>query len=719
MSISVNGQTFHLRTKNTSYIMDVYKGYLRHLYYGNKLEDDCYEAFYRNYFVGSYVEAELNTKDGSTLEVIPQELGTYGLGDYRENSFFARTEEGFCSFDLKYEGHTIHDVKPEFNMPHVRAGQTLEVRLFDPVTKVRVKLFYTPVEDAIVRRTEVENATDGILTVEKIDSFAMDIPNKNYSLVGLVGRYGRERDISVQELNYGIKTLQSTRGNLSSHQTNPFIALGENGYHENVGDAIGVALVYSGSFHMHVEMTHSSDLRVSGGISDCSLNWKLQPGESLSSAEAILVYSDQGMGEMSRRFHDVIRNCIIAPHFVHAKRPIVANTWEGCFFDFNEETLKQYVDNVVGTEIDTIVLDDGWFKGRNNDWTSLGDWVVDEEKLPNGLESIISYTKEKGFKFGLWFEPEMISEKSDLYEAHPDWAIAIPGRPSKLGRHQMLLDMCNPDVVAYLKNMFDGILSRYDLDYIKWDCNRQMSEHFSNALPADRQGELTHRYILGVYELLDHVTTKYPNVFIEGCAGGGGRYDCGMMYYTPQIWTSDATCAEERTYIQYGTSLLYPMSVISAHVSDVPNAHTSRSCPMKTRADIASIAVFGYETGFMHATQEEKDDVRKYVRRYNEIYDLVLTGDLYRLKNPFESNYFAKLILSKEKDRGFFVYYRRQFSLSLPQDRLYLQGLDPDATYNIPELEITAKGRTLMEFGLCLNLEWHDHDSILCHINKV
>ena len=251
MSIFANGQTFHIRTKNTSYIMDVYKGYLRHLYYGNKLEDDCYSAFYKNYFVGSYCEAELNTKDGSTLEVIPQELGLYGLGDYRENNFFARKADGVCTFDLKYEGYTVHEEKPKFNMPHVRGGKTLEIRLLDPVTRVRVKLFYTPVEDAIVRRTEVENLTDGVLTVEKIDSFSMDIPNKNYSLVGLLGRYGRERDISVQEINYGIKTLQSTRGNLSSHQTNPFVALGENGYHETMGDAIGVALVYSGSFRRY------------------------------------------------------------------------------------------------------------------------------------------------------------------------------------------------------------------------------------------------------------------------------------------------------------------------------------------------------------------------------------------------------------------------------------------------------------------------------------
>ena len=719
MSIFANGQTFHIRTKNTSYIMDVYKGYLRHLYYGNMLEDDCYADFYKNYFVGSYCEAEPATKDGSTLEVIPQEMGMYGLGDYRESNFFARKADGVCAFDLKYEGYTVHQEKPKFNMPNVRGGQTLEVRLCDPVTKVRLKLFYTPVVDAIIRRTEVENLTGDVLTVEKLDSFSMDIPNKNFSMVGLLGRYGRERDISVQNIDYGIKTIQSTRGNLSSHQTNPFMALGQNGYHENVGDAIGAALVYSGSFHMSVEMTHSSDLRVSGGISDCSLNWKLQPGESLSSAEAILVYSDKGMGEMSRRFHDVIRAGIIPERFVYAKRPIVANTWESCFFDFDEDKLKLFVSNVVGTEIDTIVLDDGWFKGRNNDWTSLGDWVVDEKKLPNGLESVISFVKENGFKFGLWFEPEMISEESDLYRAHPDWAVAVPGRPSKLGRHQMLLDMCNPDVVAYLKGVFDDVLTRYDIDYVKWDCNRQMTEHYSNALPADRQGELTHRYILGVYEVLDYVTTKYPNVFIEGCAGGGGRFDCAMLTFTPQIWTSDATCAEERTYIQYGTSLLYPMSAISAHVSDVPNAHTSRCAPMKTRADIASAAVFGYETGFVHMSKEEKEEAKGYVERYNKIYDLVLTGDLYRLKNPFESNYFCHMILSKEKDRGFFVYYRRLFTLSLPQDRLYLQGLDPDATYNIPELNITAKGRTLMEFGLVIGLEWHDFDSILCHINKI
>lgn len=719
MSIFVNGQTFHLRTKNTSYIMDVYKGYLRHLYYGNKLEDDCYAVFYKNYIVGGMVEAELNTTDGSTLEVIPQELGLYGLGDYRENNFFARKADGVCTFDLKYEGYTVHQEKPKFNMPHVRGGETLEIRLCDAVTKVRVKLFYTPVEDAVVRRTEVENLSDGVLCVEKIDSFAMDVPNKNYSVVALPGRYGRERDILVQNIDFGIKTFQSTKGNCSSHQMNPFIALGENGYSETTGDAIGAALVYSGSFHMSVEHSVGGDLRLSGGMCDCNLNWKLLPGESLSSAEAILVYSGEGMGEMSRRFHDVIRSSLIAPQFAYAKRPIVANTWESCFMNFDEEKLKQFVSNVVGTEIDTIVLDDGWFKGRDNDWTSLGDWVVDERKLPNGLESVIAYTKEKGFKFGLWFEPEMISEKSDLYQAHPDWAIAVPSRKSKLGRHQMVLDMCNPDVVNYLKGVFDNILGRYDIDYIKWDCNRQLSEHYSNVLPADRQGEMNHRYILGLYELLDYITQKWPNVIIEGCAGGGGRFDCGMLYYTPQIWTSDATCAEERTKIQYGTSLLYPLSAISAHVSDVPNVHTQRVIPMEVRANIASAATFGFETGFVHITEDEKMEMRKYVRRYNEIYDLVLTGDLYRLKNPFESNYFCNLILSKEKDRGYFVYYRRNTSYRVLQERLYLQGLDPDATYNIPELDITAKGRTLQEFGLVMKMPYNDHMCGFYHINKV
>ncbi len=719
MSITVNGQTFHLRTKNTSYILDVYKGYVRHLYYGNKLESDCFADFCKNYIVGAMVEAEQNTTDGSTLEVIPQELGLYGLGDYRENNLFMRKADGVCTFDLKYEGYTVHTEKPQFNMPHVRGGQTLEIRLFDPATKVQVKLFYTPVEDAIVRRTEVVNQSDCPLSVEKIDSFSMDVPNKNYSVVALPGRYGRERDLLVQNVDFGIKTFQSTKGNCSSHQMNPFIALGENGYSEEIGDAIGVALVYSGAFHMSVERSVCGDLRLSGGMCDCNLNWKLDKGESLSTPEVILVYSPAGMGEMSRRFHDVIRSSLIAPQFAYTKRPIVANTWESCFMDFDEDKLKQFVSNVVGTEIDTIVLDDGWFKGRNDDYTSLGDWVVDKKKLPNGLESVIAYTKDKGFKFGLWFEPEMISENSDLYRAHPDWAVAIPGRKSKLGRHQMVLDMCNPEVISYLKGVFDSILGHYDIDYIKWDCNRYLSEHFSNALPADRQGEFNHRYILGLYELLDYITNKWPNTIIEGCAGGGGRFDCGMLYYTPQIWTSDATCAEERTKIQYGSSLLYPLSAISAHVSDVPNVHTQRVIPMEVRANVASCATFGFETGFVDITEEEKAEMRTYVRRYNEIYDLVLKGDLYRLKNPFESNFFVNQVMDKERTRGFVVYYRRNTSYRALQERLYLRGLELDATYTIPQLNLTAKGRTLQEFGIVMPMPWKDYMCAFLDIKKV
>ena len=719
MAITIQNHTFHIDTENTSYVMDVYKGYLRHLYFGTKLPNDDLAPFYHNFIIGGMVEAEVNTTDGSTLDVIPQELGTYGVGDYRDSSLFARTQDGVCSLDLRYDSYILHSEKPKFGLPHVRGGETLEIHLKDEYYHVLVKLFFTPVGDAVIRRTEVVNEADKPLDIHKLDSFCIDVPDREYRLVANNGRYGRERDLVVEDISFGVKKFQSTKGNYTSHQTTPFLALCEKNYDENMGRVIGAALIYSGSFQMQVERSIGGDLRLSGGMGDESFCWKLEAKQSLSSPEAILVSAEDGMGELSRRFHDVIRQALIAPQFAYKKRPIVANTWESCFMDFNEAKLKQFISNVQGTGADMVVLDDGWFVGRNDDFTSLGDWEVDTNKLPNGLEGIIDYTKQCGLEFGLWIEPEMISPNSHLYRQHPEWAVQTPNRPGKLGRHQLAMDLCNPEVIEYLKGVFDRLMAQYQLGYIKWDCNRSLTDCYSNALPADRQGEFSHRYILGLYELLEHLKTNYPDLLIEGCAGGGGRFDLGMLYYAPQIWTSDCTCAEERTKIQYGTSLLYPLSAISCHVSDVPNVHTCRMTEFSTRADIASVGVYGYETGFIGVDAQFRENVKTYAQRYNEIADLVLEGDLYRLKNPFEGNYYACMVLAKQKDRGFLVYYRRNTSYSNPHDRLYIYGLDQDAAYTIPQLGITATGKSLREMGLCLKLPYEDRVSMFMDIQKV
>lgn len=724
MAIKISEGVFHLTTDKTSYVMDVYKGYLRHLYFGKLIDDADFAKVTKNFRIGScVVMSESVFGDGATLDVIPQEVGTYGVGDYREPSVLITDGRGVSALDFKYDSFIVHSEKPQLvGMPSVRASETLEIRLKDSQSNITLKLFYTPVDGsgAIVRRVEIVNGSDSEIRIKKAMSFAVDLPNKNYKLIGFNGKYGREKELVVEDISWGVKKFQSTRGNYSSHQSNPSIILSELGANERYGSVVGVTLLYSGSFVMSAERGQSGDIRLTGGIGDLNFDWKLNPKQTFATPEAVMIYSDKGLGEMSRRFHDLFRENYIPENLVYKTRPIVANTWESCFMKFDNEKLKTFIRTAAKAGVDMVVLDDGWFKGRNNDKTSLGDWVVDENKLPNGLEEIIDCTKENDLQFGLWIEPEMISVDSDLFRAHPEWAITVPNREPKFGRNQLCLDYANREVIDYVKGVFDNILGRYDYtSYIKWDCNRAITEFYSSALDTDRQGELCHRYILGLYEVLSHVREKYPDVLIEGCAGGGGRFDAGMLYYTPQIWASDATDAEERTFIQYGTSVIYPLSTISAHVSDVPNVHTARKIHPEIRANIASVGVFGYETSFVGVDEDTLALYKKYADRYRRIADVVLTGDLYRLKSPFEGQYFATMVLNKEKTKGYIVTYRRSTSYARLQERLYLDGLDENKTYHVSGLDVTATGKTLKEFGICMEFSYTDFNGPYYEIQEV
>ena len=713
MAININNETFHITTSCTSYIFDVYKGYLRHIYYGKKIEGKEFGILKRNYRVGCVIDAGLDGYDGSSLDIFPQELGLYGVGDFRENGVLVTDANGVSSGDFKYEGYIIHENKPEINLPSARGEQTLEVRLYDPAVKIRVKLFYTPdyQTGAIARRTEIENESNLAVQVKRIDSFMLDISDKGYSLIAFSGVYGCERMLVNEKITYGVKKYRSVKGNCSSHQTTPFIGVSTNGLNENLGEVIGALLLYSGSFAVGAERGQCSDIRLFGGMGDDNFCWKLFPNESLSSAEAVLFYSEQGLGGASRAMHDFIREKIIPENFAYASRPIVANTWEGCYMNIDVDKLKRFTDNAAKIGAEMVVLDDGWFIGRDNDKTSLGDWEVDKRKLPNGIDEIIDYAKKQGLEFGLWIEPEMISEKSNLFKNHPEWVVQVKNRAPKLGRNQMVLDFSNPEVIKYVKGVFDNILGNHDISYVKWDCNRYLTENYSLTLPPDRQGEFTHRYVLGLYEVLSHIRKKYPKVLIEGCAGGGGRFDAGMLCYTPQIWTSDATDADARTLIQYGTSVVYPTSAISAHVSDIPNVHTKRNIDLYTRANVASMGVYGYEMNFLEL--ERTEELLSYTQRYKSIRELGITGDLFRLASPFDSNYFAFMILSKDKSKGYGVYYRRNTSYVNNQPhRIYLKGLDENKIYEIPQTNIVASGSVLANLGITIDFCAIDHTSV-------
>ena len=623
---------------------------------------------------------------------------------------------GFC-----YVSHKICDGVPEVQgLPHARSGgQTLSVTLKDYCSDILVILNYTVWEDSdvIVRNAEIVNAGKEPVTLKKAFSFCTELPEREYSALRLYGSWAKERYPEVTKLGRGVVRIQSLRG-ASSHQMNPFMGILCESCTENVGECYGVQLIYSGSFAITAEVNYNGTLRLQGGINDLNFGWKLCGGERLITPQAALCYSCEGLGGMSRAYADFLRERIINPNFVYGRRPIVVNNWEATYFDFDDEKLFSLIDEAAALGIDAFVLDDGWFGKRNDDTSSLGDWFVNTDKLKGGLKPVIERCKKNGLKFGLWFEPEMISEDSDLYRAHPDWAVKKEGVEPVRGRNQLVLDLTRGEVVDYVFKAVSAILTEYEISYVKWDFNRTLTEFYSARLPADRQGEFAHRYVLGFYDLAERLTAKFPNVFFEGCAGGGGRFDAGALYYFAQIWTSDDTDGLERTKIQWGTATCYPVSGMSCHVSACPNHQTQRITPFETRGAIASLGATGYELDLTKLTEEEKQNVKEQIKAYRQIDDLVLKGDLYRLSNPFESNYFCEMLVAKDKVRAYVVGERFRGDPCDYDRILKLYGLDENKTYRITELNLTASGKALLNAGV-LFPRLPDCGSWIWHIEEV
>ncbi len=711
-------RTFYLDGKSVTYAFFANEtGYLEHLYYGKAIPHDSL-AYARTWGCYSCLTTVPGKDNVFGYNLRPSELTFFGNSDYREPCVQVQNPLGDRLCDLLYDGYTILETKPSISgMPSMDGGETLVVHLKDAVTGFAADLYYTVYDDAdvIARRIVYRNNSDEAIALRRAYSFSMTLPRCDYDVLTLHGAWANERHIQRIPMHRGVVSIDSKRAS-SSAVLNPFMAILAPDTTETHGEVFGISLVYSSSFVLKAQGLPDGKTLLTGGINDFDFSWKLDAGEAFETPEVVIAFSNEGIGGMSRTFHRAYRNHLINKRFVGATRPLVINNWEGTYFDFDTDKLKAMADAVEGTGIDTFVLDDGWFGKRDNSLSGLGDWVVNEKKLKGGLKAVIDHVHSKGLKFGLWFEPEMVNEDSDLYRAHPDYAIAAPSRKPCYSRHQFALDLTRAEVRDYIVESVNRILRENEIDYVKWDYNRNVTEFFTPGRNPEQQAEFAHRYALGVYDLCERIVEANPHVFFEGCSSGGARFDPAMLYYLPQIWTSDNTDAAERARIQYGSSIVYPLSSSSCHVSCEVNHHTNRSVPLKTRAHIAGLGPTGYELDSTLLTDEEKSQIRELVDEYRTTHDLILDGDLYRLENPFTSNHFTTLIVSRDKARAVLTVYQELQSDADWSYMLRLDGLRPDTRYHIPELDVTLSGATLMSVGIHPKFEMGDFQTLKYHL---
>lgn len=702
-----HNQLFHLRTPGSSYIIGIEKGrYLTHLYWGRKLPSICPENAYCPNNLSFSPNPDPEDKSYS-LDTMPQEYPSGYLSDFRMPAYGAEREDGCLAGELLYEKYEILKGKPGLpGLPATYAeeeseAQTLRLFCRDSISGLEVVLSYSVFTelDAVARSVSFANHSGKPVVLNRALSASVDVPAGEYDLLTLPGAWARERHVERTALRAGYAAAESRRG-ASSHQQNPFMVLMDRDAGEDRGNVYGFSLVYSGNFTAGAEVDPCGGVRVQIGIHPQMFSWRLEDGESFQTPEAVLVYSGEGLGGMSRTYHKLYRTRLCRGKFRDQVRPILVNNWEATYFKFSEEKILQIAGEAKALGIELMVLDDGWFGKRDDDFTSLGDWSEYREKLPGGLSGLAQKVTEMGLSFGLWFEPEMVSVDSDLYRAHPDWAIQIPGRRPSEGRNQLILDLSREEVCAYVIKAVNDVLDRAPISYVKWDMNRHMTEYYTASLPAGRQRELGHRYMLGLYHVMEAVTSAHPDVLFESCSGGGGRFDPGMLYYMPQTWTSDDTDAVERLFIQYGTSMAYPASAMGAHVSAVPNHQTGRVTPLSMRADVAMAGNFGYELDLTKFTEEEKQEVKKQVAAYKKLREFVPAADLYRLRNPFEGDDASFLFLSQDKTRFFLTYFQITGAVTYNYRHLKLKGLEEDAYYRCEETGKAYSGAELMYVGL-------------------
>ena len=709
MNIFVNEKTntFHLQNDAISYIMTVLPNVnMGQLYFGKKIHDREDFSYLLEGCIRSHSACPQDDGNGLSLEHIKQEYPVYGSSDFRQCALEVLQENGSRLTHFVYKSYEIKDGKPELaGLPATytedkEEAKTLLLTLEDSVAGLRLTLFYTIFAKAgiLARSAKIENYGKSTVYLERAMSLSLDLPDADYDMITLSGSWARERYLKTHHLQQGIQSVESLRGH-SSHQQNPFLVLKRPNADEFSGDVMGISFVYSGNFLAQVQVDTYDTTRILMGIHPDWFRWKLTEGDVFQTPETVIVYSQDGLNGMSQTFHQLYQKRLCRGVWRDQPRPILLNNWEATYFDFNEEKLLAIAEKAKSCGVELFVLDDGWFGKRRDDYAGLGDWYPAKELLPNGITGLSEKIDAMGLKFGLWFEPEMVNPDSDLYREHPDWALSIPDRNASLSRHQLVLDFSRGEVVDHIFEMMAKILRESKISYIKWDMNRSITECYSRALPADQQGEVFHRYILGVYDLYERLIREFPHILFESCAGGGGRFDAGLLYYAPQTWTSDDTDAIERLKIQYGTSIAYPVSSMGSHVSAVPNHQLNRITPLKTRADVAYFGTYGYELDLNKLTEAEQEQVREYTQFMKDHRALLQFGTFYRLLSPFEGNDTAWMVVSQDKKEAILGCYRVLNRVNDSFTRVLLKGLDPEVKYTV-----SGKGQhygdELMHLGL-------------------
>lgn len=712
---------FHLSNDKVSYIIELVENkYLIHRYWGSKL---------KNYNFSNKPVPQKRTfaavpnddKPEFSLEIEPQEFSCPHQGDYRESSLEIKLQNGYSVSNFLYQKYEILDDIPTLlELPHIRnekniSAKTLVIHLIDNISNIKLMLFYTILENnnSIIRSKKIINQGKDWVYIDKALSASLDMNFDNQDSISLYGSHQKEFQINRQKISHGKYSIGSTRG-ASSPQYPPFLGLCSSNATEHSGEIYAMNLIYSGNHFGQIELDQYYHIRLSMGIHPDSFRWKLNPGDTFQTPEVVLTYSKDGFNGMSQEFHNLYTQNLINPNWRTKKRPLLINSWEMCYFDISEEKMLDIITSASELGFELIVLDDGWFGKRNNSRSSLGDWTVNTEKFPNGLQPLIQHAQKNNVSFGIWFEPEMISPNSQLIKEHPDWVVHVPDYEPMLGRHQLVLDLTQKDVQDYIIDVLKHYIKNYSISYIKWDMNRHITEPGSVTLPSEQSGEFFHRYILGLYRILNELTSSFPDILFENCSSGGGRFDPGMTYFMPQTWCSDNSDALDRQKIQYGASYLYPPSAITAHVSDVPNHQTNRIIPFSTRASVASSVNMGYEMNILNLSETEKTDIKQHLQWYKNNRDLILFGEFYRLISPFDSNsnHCSWMIVNKEKTSALIYFFTKSFDVCELSFSLKIPYLNPHYIYHDKCSDKYYSGEELAHAGLAINLKEGDYSAI-------
>lgn len=727
MSIIYNEkcQTITLHTKHSSYQMKIGNlNYLNHLYYGSTMKDPDLSYLIMQYDRGfSGNVADSWDKRKFSLDAQQQEFTTQQQGDFRVNAISVINTDGSYSYNGRVKSYRIYAGRYSLEgLPTAFACEddtvhTLEVVLEDAVSGVQVLLMYSVFEekDMITRAVKVINGGDGDIRLTKIMSMCLDLFNgADMDLISFPGRYGQERQVERQRMNHHVHTVQSVRGS-SSHQENPFVILCDKEATEDHGDCYGFAFVYSGNFLVEAELDQYDQLRLLMGINPKQFDFKLAAGESFTCPEVIMAYSADGLTGLSHLYHDFYRSNLCRSKFMKIQRPILVNTWEAAFMDFDDKKLVEIARASKKLGADLLVMDDGWFGKRDDDNSGLGDWFVNENKIKCGLNELVRQVNDLDMKFGIWFEPEMVSEDSDLYRTHPEWVMQIPGRAAVRSRNQLALDMSRKDVQDYLIETVNKVLDSANIYYMKWDINRSITDIWSNNLPGERQGEVYHRYILGLYRVMEGIIGTHPDILFEGCSGGGGRYDTAMLCYFPQYWVSDNTKPMDNLKLHYGTSFMYPVSSMGAHVSD-----SSPNVPLATKACVAMCGTFGYELDARHWGEEDLEICRTQSEKFRQYYPIIFYGDYYRLSDPFKTgNLQAWMSVAKDKKEALLSVVTTDLTVNGPQEYIKAKGLMPEQMYSIEGTDLVLSGAALMHAGLPIDREVPEYQAFQFHLVAV